>query len=390
MHIGLDARTIFDHARRGIGKSLLSLYQQLTADRPDWRFTAYCRTRQPDENLFPGNVRVRSIEMLGDRFDAWQRFRLPYAAKRDGVDVLHCPANSSPSWVTVPMVSTVHDLNPIDRQDKTAGQFEAGVKTSIASSELIHCPSEYTRQRLIDRYGLAEHRVWAMPWGSTVDHEPITSVSRTTMDQYGVQFPFVLHFGARQPRKNTLRLIEAWSCIPAHVRSNWRLIVVGLDESTINEWQTTCERLGVTKSVRLNSYAPENELKQLLAAAQVLAYPSMAEGFGLPILEAFAQRTAVLTSDRTSLPEIAGDAAVLVDPTDTQAMSRSLTLLMKDVPYRLTLIERGTNRLEQFTWQATANRFADFLTVAATGKMPSNLPFKTQKQPPPLPIRKAA
>ena len=115
MRIGLDARTIYRPARRGIGKSLIHLYQYLLSARPGWQVVAYHRQTGELESLLPTTrVKSRLIEMIGDRFDAWQRLRLPAAAWRDGVDLLHCPANTCSFWMPTPTVVTIHDLIPLD------------------------------------------------------------------------------------------------------------------------------------------------------------------------------------------------------------------------------------------------------------------------------------
>lgn len=371
MRIGLDARVLYAPHRRGIGKSLLRLYQQLALVRPHWRVVAYHRNPElvGEEILPAGFARDRLIEMPGDRFDAWQRLRLPMAAALDEVDLLHCPANTGPAWTPVPTVVTIHDLIPLDLPDTVAPaetrRFERGVSRACRHAAAITCPSIYTCRRLLRDLKLPPDRVHVTPWGA----EPAPTFTDDELDavatSHRVRRPFVLHFGAADPRKGTRTLLQAWAEVGEQMRRKWQLLVVGLDAETQTEFLDVAEDLGVGQSVVLHGFAREQDVPALLAAADVLAYPSRSEGFGLPMLEAFAAGTAVLAGSRTSLPEIAEGAALLVAPDDVAAVSRGLTNLLRDPELRREFVARGSKRLPHFSWRLCAERFARALESAA-------------------------
>lgn len=367
MRIGLDARTIYTAHRRGIGKSLLRLYQTLSLVRPDWQVVAYHRLDVPDRNLpqlfAEGFVQPRMIEMPGDRFDAWHRIRLPMAARNDGVDLLHCPANACPSLLPVPTLVTIHDLIPLDRPDtvpaREARRFERQVTNACRKASAILCPSIYTSTRLVRDMGVEPERIHVAPWGAEAFHAEFSDEQIDEVcSRYRVSRPFVLHLGAPDPRKNTSRMLEAWAMIGPKIRRTWQLLVVGLDAAAQKQLLDYSYKLGIHESVTLHGFADEADMPALYAAAEVLAYPSLSEGFGLPILEAFAARTAVLTSNCTSLPEIAGDAALLVDPEDPVSLSHGLAKIVRDPTLRRDLVERGVRRLPRYTWKRCAERFA--------------------------------
>ncbi len=370
MRIALDARTIYSPQRRGIGKSLLALYQYLPFVRPDWQVVAYHRQRGPLEPVLPESyVSPRLIEIKGDRFNAWDRFRLPMACRRDRVDVLHSPANHCPDWMPVPTVVTIHDLIPLDapdaQSDKDARRFERSIRTACEKAAAINCPSEYTRQRLIADMQADADRVHVTPWADFGKPGPVELSDRIRLfEKYRVEPPFVLHFGAAESRKNTRRVIEAWAGQRKMVKHHARLLVIGLDPQAQAELATMTARLGIEDSVVLNGFADEDDVPSLMRLADVLAYPSLSEGFGLPILEAFASGTAVITSDRTSLPEVAGDAAMIVDPKDFNTITKAMHKLLTDNVYRRQLVRRGLERLKQYTWTDTAERFAQCVEQA--------------------------
>lgn len=372
MRIGLDARTIYWPTRRGTGKNLIDLYRQVSRMQPDWKVLAYHRMIGPAPSLLPQQtVQPRLIEMIGDRFNAWQRLRLPLAARRDGVDVLHCPANTCPSWLPVPTVVTIHDLIPLDMpQGRPAGEvrrFEQAVQTACRRAAGIICPSNYTRDRLLADFHADPQRISVIPWApDSAMHQLPDEHCHALLRAYGISRPYVLHFGAGAQRKNTARLIDAWALLRRSVRRECQLLVVGLDESMLEAMALTIRRLGIQDSVQLSGFAHEADLPALLSAATALAYPSLSEGFGLPILDAWAVQTPVLTSNTTSLPEVAGDAALLIDPTDPCSIARGLDRMIRDFRLRDELVERSRERIKRFSWQHTANRFIQTMQQAVS------------------------
>ena len=368
--LALDARTIHRCVRRGTGKNLIDLYRHVLQLRPQWQVIGYHRGPDSSDHVLhsTGVYRPRVIEMPGDRFNWWQRWRLPLAAWRDGADLLHCPANDAPQWQPVPVLLTVHDLLLFTHgTPDQARRFERSVRQAVSRGTIIITPSRYTADQLAERFGADDGQIVVNHWAadSAMRYVADETLQRLVTSRYGVTGPFVLHFGAAEARKNTAAVVEAFANVPSADRRDWSLLIIGLEDETFRrQVERQAEQLGAADAVRAHGFAPESDMAPLLSAAQVLAYPSLAEGFGLPILDAWAAHTAVLCSNTTSLAEVAGDAAMLVDPTDTEAISSGLQQLIKDETLRRRLIERGTKRLARFTWQATAERFIGAVELA--------------------------
>jgi alpha-1,3-rhamnosyl/mannosyltransferase len=176
---------------------------------------------------------------------------------------------------------------------------------------------------------------------------------------------YVFGFGAADPRKNTARLIEAFAGLPAGVRAEFRLLLVGVQGPALAEFRTLAEAHGAADRVVVHGFADEADVPALLSGAAVLAFPSRSEGFGLPLLDAFVCRAAVLAGDRTSLPEVAGDAAVLVNPDDTEAIRTGLRRLLEDEALRSELVARGAERVKGYTWERVADAAAGVFEAAA-------------------------
>jgi glycosyltransferase involved in cell wall biosynthesis len=177
--------------------------------------------------------------------------------------------------------------------------------------------------------------------------------------------PYVLAFGAADPRKNTRRILRAWAGLDLGVRERTGLLIVGLQGPILEELRAEARAIAPEGACVLAGFAEESDLPALMSGAEALCYPSLSEGFGLPVLDAFACGTPVLTSTTTSLPEVAGEAALLVDPMDTDAIREALRQMVTRPDVRETLRARGTERLELFSWERCAKTAASVLAEAA-------------------------
>jgi alpha-1,3-rhamnosyl/mannosyltransferase len=177
--------------------------------------------------------------------------------------------------------------------------------------------------------------------------------------------PYIFGFGAGDPRKNTARIIDAFATFSAEQRQDHVLLLVGIEEPILTAFRLKAEALNLKGSCFLYGFAAEQHLPALISGASVFCYPSLSEGFGLPILDAFVCETAVLTSNRASLPEVAGDAVTLVDPESSRAIADGLASLVADASLRNDLVARGRRRLNMFTWQACAERVGRIFEVVA-------------------------
>lgn len=308
------------------------------------------------------NVFDKSIEIKGDLFGLWGNVRLPFAVRFAQGDLIHSPANIGPYFPGVPMVATIHDLIPLEPDLATPESTKWGehVQRTARRAQKILTPSAYSKGRIVEFCGISEDKVVVNPWAPDRKCRRIADVSllSAVRERYGLApgRPYVFGFGSDMPRKNTEKVIRAWSLLSATVRRNNQLLLVGVREPALSKFRNLAEGLGIGESCRLCGFADEADLAMLLSGAAVLIFPSLSEGFGLPILDAFICGAAVLTSDCTSLPEVAGDAAVLVDPRRTEAIADGLRQLLGDEELRRDLVARGFERVKAYTWEACAQR----------------------------------
>ncbi|NLX07875.1 MAG: glycosyltransferase family 4 protein [Phycisphaerae bacterium] len=361
MRIAVDARTVFTAHRRGTGKNLVDLYRHMAVLRPAWRilmFHQYEAGGNPFADL--PNVETRRIDIRGDRLNLWQQVRLPLAAWRAGASVLHCPANTAPRFPLVPMVLTLHDLLPFDPElaTKQDARWSGNIAAAARRAARIIVPSRFTCGQIVKKLGVSTDNITVNPWAADSGCRRVTDPGELgrVRAKYGLadERRYVLALGSSDKRKNTVGILEAWAVVPDRLRSQISLLAVGIPDPALDGFARRARELDVASSVVLGGFADETDLSALISGAEVLCYPSLGEGFGLPVLDGFACETAVLTSSVSSLPEVAGDAAWLVDPADRRAIAAGLVRLLDDQRLRNELVQRGRVRASEFTWRACA------------------------------------
>jgi glycosyltransferase involved in cell wall biosynthesis len=374
LRIAVDARTVYAPPRRGTGKNLIDLYGTLSRLHPSWDFILFHQRDSDDPFVGLPNVRAQRIDMAGDRLNWWQDIRLPFAARAAGADVLHCPANTAPRWTATPTVVTIHDLIPLEMapDDPETRTWMQRVSRGARRARQVITPSEHTRRLLTDVVGVPRERTTVNYWApdracQRVEDPAVLAGLRA---RYGVPegVEYVLAFGAEDPRKNTAGILQAWSTLDPALRQRAHLLIVGLQPAALARMQTQVDAKIPDGSCQLHGFVDERDMSGLLSGAAVLCYPSRSEGFGLPVLDAFVCGTPVITSDRTSLPEVAGDAALLVNPDEPRAIADAMTALLTSPDLRERLRAAGDRRVKEFSWERCAQTVAEVLVSASTAR----------------------
>ncbi len=293
----------------------------------------------------------------------WQRAQAPLPADwiTGPIDLFH-----SPDFTLPPVrrgtrtLLTVHDLSFVRDPDSAApglrGYLEVVVPRSVARADHILADSAATREDLIELYKTPPSKVSVLYCGIDAAFRPMKDAQTlaAVRARYGLgSAPFILAVSTLQPRKNYVRLIQAFARLPTQETN---LVIAGgkgwLFETIFSE----VERLRLRQRVIFPGFVADGDLPALYSAARLLAYPSLYEGFGLPMLEAMACGTPVVASTASCLPEVAGDAALLVSPTDVEALAAALDRVLSDEALRADLIAKGYSRVGQFSWGKSARQ----------------------------------
>jgi len=281
--------------------------------------------------------------------------------RRNPVDVLHVQY-TAPPLAPCAVVVTIHDLSfehlPETFNRRSRAQLRLTVRRTARNAAQILTLSEFSRRDVIETYGIDPDRVAVTPAAAPAHFRPVTNATdlRRIRATYGIERDYILALGSIQPRKNLVRLINAYSSLWKE-RQNLampQLVIAGKRGWLEGETMRAAELSAAAHDIRFIGYVAEPDLPELFSGAMCFAYPSYFEGFGLPVLEAMQCGTPVIAGNRTSLPEVAGDAALLVDPFDETVIADALRNFIENPDRRNDLRVKGIERAKRFNWQQTA------------------------------------
>ncbi len=362
MLIGIDASRSVAQERTGTENYSLNLIRHLLTLGSDHHYRLYFN-RPPTYNLQPTTCNLRIIPFPR----LWTHLRLSWEMARRPPDLLFVPAHVLPVVHPHRSVVTVHDLGylyyPEAHRLLDRVYLDLSTRYNARAATHLIADSSATKRDLIERYGIESDKITVVYPGydSTVfqpvrDEEAIEAVKA----RYDIAGDYILFVGTLQPRKNLIRLMEAFSNIQPPI-SNIQLVIAGKKGWLYREIFQQVEKLGLEGKVVFTGYVPEGDLPALLSGARLFAFPSLYEGFGLPVLEAMACGTPVVCSNVSSLPEVAGDAALLVDPLDVEGLTMAMEHILGDESLRAELIERGFEQVRKFSWERCARETLNVL-----------------------------
>jgi len=300
---------------------------------------------------------------------------LSAALRRNPVDVLHVQF-TAPPWAPCPLVVSIHDLSfehlPLTFKRRSRMQLRFTVRSSARRAAQILALSESARQDIIETYGISPERVTMIPLAAPAHFAPVTDEKelQRVRHTYGIAGDYILSVGSIQPRKNLTRLVRAFTSL-RRARSGVKLpklVLVGKKGWLYDETLRVIAESGIGNEILLTGYVSEADLPALYSGAICFVYASYFEGFGLPPLEAMKCGTPVIVGNQTSLPEVVGDAGLLVNPFDEGEMTAALAQLIDNPDLRNQLRVKGLNRAGQFSWQDTARRTLEVYKQVAGGK----------------------
>jgi len=378
-HIGLNLVFLVPGATGGMEVYARELIPALLAAAPELRFTAFINREAaaagdgPWGELLPAvTVPVHSRKRV--QWVLGEQTLLPALAARARVDLVHSLASTAPLWGHFRRVTTVHDLIYARFPDAHSGLRDRGMRLLVPAaarrSERVLADSQSTRDDLIELLGVAPERIDVAPLGMAPIRRDLASSEAETRTRLRLgERAVLLSLSAKRPHKNLPALISALALIAPERRP--LLVLPGYSTWHEAELRARAAALGVEGDVRLLDWVSPAELEGLWALARAFVFPSLYEGFGLPVLEALARGVPVACSDASSLPEVAGDAALMFDPHDPGAIAAAIeTLLSLDDKARAHTRALGLARAQRFTWQRTARATLDSYARALSPSRP--------------------
>jgi glycosyltransferase involved in cell wall biosynthesis len=358
LHVGLNLIYLVPGETGGMETYARELIPALVRERPDLRITAFVNAEAHDENG-PWTAHAVKVPVRARRRSEWVRGEqvlLPRLAARAGVDLLHSLGSTAPTWGRFRRVVTIQDviyrIYPEAHSGMRARVMGILVPLAARRSDRVIVPSTSTRNDLVQLLGVPAGKIDVAPLGvGSARADPVQEPALRDAHGLGSR-RVVLTASAKRPHKNLLRLLDAWALIPAGERPV--LVMPGYPTDHEAQLRTHAARLGLGGDTRFPGWVSAAELEGFYGLASCFVFPSLYEGFGLPVLEAMARGVPVACSGRASLAEVAGDAARTFDPEDTRAISSGVMDILRSPALAEDLRRAGIERSKQFTWEATA------------------------------------
>lgn len=360
MKIGINARNLSSEVT-GIGRYVIELSRQLALKGHE---VFLYLPAKPTVSLpeWPGVV-VRSGNYTGGiQRLVWGEVVLPRLAKEDGVDIFWGPAHRLPCFLDrrIPRVVTIHDLVwihvPSTMRFRTWLAECMLMKSALRSANRIIADSYATATTIKSYLPNVKDKIKVIYPGLTImKSDSPKELSDVFFESHRIGSPYLLFVGTLEPRKNLLRLLKAYAMLPQKLRDKLPLVIAGGQGWHLGDLSNQISQLGIKSYVRLTGYVSDEELEKLYANARFLVMPSLYEGFGFPIIEANAAGVPVLTSNIASMPEVVGDAGLLINPNDTKAIADAMWKLATDdcLYHRLQINSRAN--AERFSWNESAD-----------------------------------
>jgi glycosyltransferase involved in cell wall biosynthesis len=362
-HVGVNAQLLSlvkGYRSAGISSYIYNVLRHLPGTASDMEYTVFLNEKRYKG---PPGLRLQVSRLPTNRPPVrivWEQALLPWVARSEGLDLLHNAAFVGPLASSCPYVTTVHDLSFLYYPDSfrrlRRGYLRAFARMSVRRARRVIAVSESTKQDLVKVYGISPAKIDVVHNGVDASFQPLpASEVAAFRQQEGLPDRFVLFVGTLEPRKNVVRLVEAY----AKLAERPPLVLVGGKGWFYNEIFGRVEALGLTGEVQFPGFVPAKDLPLWYNAADLFVYPSIYEGFGLPVLEAMACGTAVITSTASSLPEVVGEAGKLVDPTDTDGLATAMEQVLGDEELREQMQTAGLVQAGGFSWEKAARQTVD-------------------------------
>lgn len=373
MRVAVNTRFLQKDKLEGFGYYIQELMQRITINHPEHQFL-FLFDRDFDKSfIYSSNINSKVIGPKARHplsFKYWYDVQLSMAAKKFKADVIlsldgFCSLTSS-----IPQILAVHDLAYLHYPDFIPWYhlwfYKLYQKKFLQKAKHIVTVSEFSKQDIISNFKMPTEKISVITNGVRNNFKPLTYEQKDNIkNEYTLGNEYFLAVGGIHPRKNILQLLKAFSQFKKWQQSSMKLVIAG---RLAWQYETFIEKLKSYKyrnDVVLTGYINDNTLADLMGSAYTLVYPSLFEGFGVPIIEAMQSGTPVITSNRSSMPEVGGDAALYTNPDDIDDLAKQMMLIYKDEKLRMQLIEKGLLRAKQFSWDASADKLWKKIEIIA-------------------------
>jgi glycosyltransferase involved in cell wall biosynthesis len=364
MKIGIEAQRIFRKKKHGMDIVALELIRNIQTIDNENQYVIFVKDDE-DFDVIEESKNVKIVTIKGGPYPYWEQVLLTKAVKEHGVELLHCTSNTAPLNLSIPLVVTVHDIIYLEKWNFSKGTLYQivgnlyrrwNVPPVVKKSAMIITVSDFERKRIKEHFGLNDDQVRTVYNGVGDHFKRVTdAVTLASVKQkYALPDNFVFYLGNTDPKKNIIGVMRTLSLLRRQNKLNFQLLMLDIDREFLHRIADQIGDPEILSYISFSGYVPNNELPAIYSMARLFLYPSLRESFGIPILEAMACGVPVVTSDTSSMPEVAGNAALFANPNNPEEIAEKITLLLEKPDLANDLILKGLLRSRQFSWKNNA------------------------------------
>lgn len=365
MKIGIEAQRIFRPDKHGMDFVILEVLRQLQHEDDENEYIVF--VAPGSDHCISNTERMQIIELSCPTYPLWEQWALPRAVKRAGVEILHCTSNTAPLHCPVPLMLTLHDIIYLNSgKSKGMSCYQQlgwyyrrwNVPRILNTCKRIITVSDTEHANILHRFPQIEKRLNVVHNGYSDCYHPLPDTEvRAVTHKYLPDNSYLLFLGNTDPRKNTEGVLRAYHDYHNRSQHPLKLVVTGLKQEYVENMLADMNLKECAPNIVYTGYVPGEDLPALYNGAFAFLYPSLLEGFGIPVLESMACGTPVITSNCSSLPEVAGKDGLLVNPFSAQEITEAILLLEADTELYQRQVEYGLSRVKQFSWKHTAQSY---------------------------------
>ena len=365
MRIGIEAQRIFRKNKHGMDYVVLQEILQL--QKMDTKNDYFVFVAPGPDHCVEDSMNVHVIEVGGSFYPLWEQYSLPKVARETGVELLHCTSNTAPIFCDIPLILTLHDiifLEPRDKDNKSLYQNMGWLYRRLVVPRILKkcrriiTVSNFERDNIISKLNIPESQMAMIYNGYNEWFRPIDETGDVSA-KYVPEHGYLFFLGNTDPKKNTERTLIAYSKYLERSAVRRPLLMADLDRQYLDDIISRNAIENIREKIIMPGYIVNSDLPYIYNDAFAFLYTSLRESFGIPLLEAMACGTPVITSNTSSMPEIGGPNAILVNPENVDEITEQLLLLETDPEYYRRQKDVGLNRAQAFSWKYTAEQLLD-------------------------------
>lgn len=371
MKIGIEGQRLFRAKKHGMDMVALELVRNLQFLDSENEYVIFIKP-DVDDAVLKETTNFKIVRLKGGFYPIWEQYALPKAARKEGCELLHCTSNTAPIWTKIPLVVTLHDIIYMESsylqilKGKGSLYQKFGnvyrrlfIPAVVKRSRKIITVSHFEKNRIGDYFGMKDdNRLTAVYNGVSEHFKPISDAKKLKRVQEKYRLPdrFFFFLGNTDPKKNTKGTLQAYSDYRKQTGSSISLVMLDYEAVELNQLLAEIGNPELREHILLTGYVANTDLPALYSLCTLFLYTSLRESFGIPMLEAMACGAPVITSTTSSMPEVAGDAALLADPLKPEEITAAMIRLTSDELLRETLIVKGFAQAAKFSWKVMAKQ----------------------------------